>query len=34
MHLPSLADIFSELVLKEDTDAVAASLVEAMKGRV
>jgi len=32
MHLPSLAEIFSELVLKEDTDAVAARLVEAMKG--
>jgi ABC-2 type transport system ATP-binding protein len=32
MHLPSLADIFSELVLHEDTDAVAARLVEAMKG--
>ncbi len=31
MHLPSLADIFSQLVLKEDTDAVAARLVEAMK---
>ena len=33
MHLPSLADIFSQLVLKEDTDEVAARLVEAMKGR-
>ncbi len=32
MHLPSLADIFSQLVLKEDTDEVAARLVEAMKG--
>jgi ABC-2 type transport system ATP-binding protein len=32
MHLPSLADIFSELVLHEDTDAVAGRLVEAMKG--
>jgi ABC-2 type transport system ATP-binding protein len=32
MHLPSLAEIFSQLVLKEDTDAVAARLVEAMKG--
>ena len=31
MHLPSLADIFSELVLHEDTDAVAGRLVEAMK---
>jgi ABC-2 type transport system ATP-binding protein len=34
MHLPSLADIFSELVLREDTDAVAGRLVEAMKGTV
>jgi ABC-2 type transport system ATP-binding protein len=33
MHLPSLADIFSELVLKEDPDEVAARLVEAMSGR-
>lgn len=32
MHLPSLAEIFSQLVLNEDTDAVAARLVEAMKG--
>ena len=32
MHLPSLAEIFSQLVLKEDTDAVAARLVAAMKG--
>ena len=32
MHLPSLSEIFSELVLNEDTDAVAARLVEAMKG--
>ncbi|HMA54976.1 MAG TPA: ABC transporter ATP-binding protein [Acidobacteriota bacterium] len=32
MHLPSLSEIFSELVLKEDTDAVAARLVGAMKG--
>ena len=32
MHLPSLADIFSQLVLHEDTDAVAGRLVEAMKG--
>jgi ABC-2 type transport system ATP-binding protein len=32
MHLPSLSEIFSELVLKEDPDAVAARLVEAMKG--
>ena len=31
MHLPSLAEIFSELVLHEDTDAVAGRLVEAMK---
>lgn len=31
MHLPSLADIFSELVLHEDTDAVAGRLVEAMR---
>lgn len=34
MHLPSLSEIFNELVLKEDTDAVAARLVEAMKGQV
>ena len=33
MHLPSLADIFSQLVLKEDTDEVAARLVEAMKAK-
>jgi ABC-2 type transport system ATP-binding protein len=33
MHLPSLAEIFNELVLKEDTDVVAARLVEAMKGQ-
>jgi len=32
MHLPSLSEIFNELVLKEDPDAVAARLVEAMKG--
>lgn len=32
MRLPSLADIFSQLVLNEDTDAVAARLVGAMKG--
>jgi ABC-2 type transport system ATP-binding protein len=32
MHLPTLAEIFSQLVLKEDTDAVAGRLVEAMKG--
>jgi ABC-2 type transport system ATP-binding protein len=34
MCLPSLADIFSQLVLKEDTDSAAARLVEAMKGAV
>lgn len=34
MRLPSLAEIFSQLVLKEDTDAAAARLVEAMKGAV
>jgi ABC-2 type transport system ATP-binding protein len=33
MNLPSLAAIFSQLVLKEDTDEVASRLVEAMKGR-
>jgi ABC-2 type transport system ATP-binding protein len=33
MRLPTLADIFSQLVLNEDTDAVAARLVEAMKGK-
>jgi ABC-2 type transport system ATP-binding protein len=32
MRLPSLADIFGQLVLNEDTDAVAARLIEAMKG--
>jgi ABC-2 type transport system ATP-binding protein len=32
MRLPSLADIFSQLVLNEDTDAIAARLVGAMKG--
>jgi ABC-2 type transport system ATP-binding protein len=32
MNLPSLADIFSQLVLHEDTDAVARRLIEAMKG--
>jgi len=32
MHLPSLADIFSQLVLHEDTDAVAGRIVAAMKG--
>jgi ABC-2 type transport system ATP-binding protein len=32
MHLPSLTDIFSQLVLKEDTDEIAARLVAAMKG--
>jgi ABC-2 type transport system ATP-binding protein len=34
MNLPSLADIFNELVLHEDTDAVAGRLVEAMKRQV
>ena len=34
MHLPSLADIFSQLVLHEDTDAVAGRIVEAMKGPI
>jgi hypothetical protein len=32
MHLPSLADIFSQLVLREDTDEIAGRLVLAMKG--
>lgn len=32
MNLPSLADIFSQLVLREDTDAVAGRLIAAMKG--
>lgn len=31
MHLPSLADIFSQLVLHEDTEAVASRIVAAMK---
>jgi ABC-2 type transport system ATP-binding protein len=31
MRLPSLADIFSELVVHEDTDLVAGRLVETMK---
>ena len=30
MRLPSLADIFGQLVLNEDTDAVAARLIESM----
>ncbi len=32
MHLPSLSEIFSQLVLHEDTDEVAGRLVGAMKG--
>jgi ABC-2 type transport system ATP-binding protein len=32
MNLPTLAAIFSQLVLREDTDAVAGRLVAAMKG--
>lgn len=32
MHLPSLAEIFSQLVLREDTDEIAGRLVRAMKG--
>lgn len=31
MHLPSLAEIFSELIVHEDTDAVAGRLIENMK---
>jgi hypothetical protein len=31
MRLPSLADIFSELVQDEDTGAVAGRFIEAMK---
>ncbi|MDH4196388.1 MAG: ABC transporter ATP-binding protein [Candidatus Aminicenantes bacterium] len=33
MHLPSLAEIFNELVVHEDPDLAAGRLVEAMKGR-
>jgi ABC-2 type transport system ATP-binding protein len=33
MRLPSLAEIFSQLVIHEDTAAVAARIVEAMKER-
>jgi len=32
MHLPSLAEIFNELVIYEDPDLTARRLVEAMKG--
>jgi ABC-2 type transport system ATP-binding protein len=32
MNLPSLAAIFSQLVLREDTDALAGRLIAAMKG--
>ena len=32
MHLPSLAEIFSQLVVHEDTGLAAGRLVEAMKG--
>jgi len=32
MHLPSLAEIFSQLVVREDAGALAGRLVEAMKG--
>jgi len=32
MHLPSLAEIFNQLVLREDTDEIAGRLVRAMKG--
>jgi ABC-2 type transport system ATP-binding protein len=33
MKLPSLSDIFSQLVIHEDTTAVAARIVETMKGK-
>jgi ABC-2 type transport system ATP-binding protein len=32
MHLPSLVEIFSQLVSQEDTDAVAQGIVEVMNG--
>jgi ABC-2 type transport system ATP-binding protein len=32
MHLPSLEDIFSELVLEQDTETTANSIVDVMKG--
>ena len=31
MHLPSLEDVFSQLVLEEDTEQVASEIVEVMK---
>jgi hypothetical protein len=31
MHLPSLEDIFSQLVEQEDTEAVARGVVETMR---
>jgi ABC-2 type transport system ATP-binding protein len=31
MHLPSLEDIFSELVLEQDTETTANSIVDVMK---
>jgi ABC-2 type transport system ATP-binding protein len=31
MHLPSLEDVFSQLVLEEDTEQVASKIVETMK---
>jgi len=33
MHLPSLVEIFSQLVAQEDTDAVARRLIEVIRGR-
>jgi len=31
MHLPSLVEIFSQLVAQEDTEAIARDLVEVMR---
>ncbi len=33
MHLPSLVEIFSQLVIPEDTDAVARNIVDVMKAK-
>jgi ABC-2 type transport system ATP-binding protein len=33
MHLPSLVEIFSQLVVQDDTDAVARRIVEIMKSK-
>jgi ABC-2 type transport system ATP-binding protein len=33
MHLPSLVEIFSQLVVSEDTDAVARNIIDVMKAK-